>query len=81
MEIHPIPNHATLPDMPSATNPDHDGRYMKLVGDSGRYELVKSGNVVGDDNNWSLIVVGDNCELQVKISGNWKTARQFNRPK
>ena len=27
MEIHPIPNHKTLPDMPSATNDDHDGRY------------------------------------------------------
>jgi hypothetical protein len=27
MEIQPIPNHATLPDMPSATNDDHDGRY------------------------------------------------------
>lgn len=27
MEIFPIANHDTLPDMPSATNPDHDGRY------------------------------------------------------
>ena len=27
MEIYPIANHATLPDMPSATNTDHDGRY------------------------------------------------------
>lgn len=27
MPIHPILNHATLPDMPSATNTDHDGRY------------------------------------------------------
>lgn len=28
MKIHPIPTHATLPDMPSATNSDHDGRYF-----------------------------------------------------
>ncbi len=28
MEIHPIPSHATLPDMPSPTNDDHDGRYF-----------------------------------------------------
>ncbi len=27
MEIHPIANHVSLPDMPSATNSDHDGRY------------------------------------------------------
>lgn len=27
MKIHPIPNHSTLPDMPSSTNTDHDGRY------------------------------------------------------
>ena len=46
-----------------------------------RYEIIKSGNVAGDDGNWSWIVVGDNCELQVKISGVWKIARKFNRPK
>ena len=74
-------NHNLLADMPSATNDDHDGRYMKLLGDNSRYELVKSGNVVGDDGNWSLIIVGDNCELQVKVSGVWKIARKFNRPK
>ena len=28
MEIFPITNHETLPDMPSATNDDHDGRYF-----------------------------------------------------
>lgn len=27
MQVHPIINHATLPDMPSAANTDHDGRY------------------------------------------------------
>ncbi len=27
MEIHPIANHENLPDMPSATNADHDPRY------------------------------------------------------
>ena len=82
MELHPIANHDTLPDMPSATNADHDGRYMKLVGDAdGRYELVKPGNVVGDNDNWSFIIVGDNLEIQVKIAGNWNTAKLSNRPK
>ena len=36
MQIIPIPNHATLPDMPSATNSDHDGRY---------YTETESGNL------------------------------------
>ncbi len=46
-----------------------------------RYEFIKSGNAIGDNGNWSLIIVGDNFEVQVKISGAWKIARQFNRPK
>ncbi len=29
MQIHPIATHSTLPDMPSATNADHDGRYFR----------------------------------------------------
>jgi len=32
MEMNPIANHKTLPDMPSSTNTDHDGRYLSLDG-------------------------------------------------
>lgn len=43
-----IPNHATLPDMPSATNPDHDARYVNLDGESvnitnGTFDLTTTG--------------------------------------
>ena len=43
-------------------------------------EIIKDGNVEGDDDNWRLVVVGNNLELQVKISGNWTMVRTFERP-
>ena len=36
-------------------------------------ELVKEGNVVGDDGNWRRIIVGNDIKLQQKVSGIWKT--------
>ncbi len=47
----------------------------------GRYEFLKPGQSYGDDGNWGLFIIGDNCALQVKISGTWRNSRLFNRPK
>ncbi len=41
MEQQSIPNHETLPGMPSATNPDHDGRYRTET------ELASNANAQG----------------------------------
>ncbi len=45
-----------------------------------RYEMIKDGQVAGDDGNWSLIIVGTELKLQVKVSGTWKPARNFSTP-
>lgn len=63
MEIHPIPNHATLPDMPSATNTDHDGRYYTeteidtMLGD-GTVDHGNLSGLVGDDHTHYLLADG-----------------------
>ena len=43
-------------------------------------EIIKDGNVEGDDDNWRLVVVGNNLEIQVKISGNWVWTEKIERP-
>lgn len=35
------------------------------------YEIIKEGNVAGDDDNWALKVEGNSLAFYVKISGNW----------
>jgi len=34
-------------------------------------EFVKTGNLIGDDDNWRIIMIGNNLELQRKESGTW----------
>ncbi len=45
-----------------------------------RYELIKTGQVIGDDGNWSLIVSGTQLLLQVKVSGSWKPVVDWDTP-
>lgn len=45
-----------------------------------RYELLKTGQNLGDDGNWSLIIVGTELKLQVKVSGIWKPVRDDGTP-
>lgn len=53
MQLEPIPNHETLPDMPSATNTDHDGRYLRRDGgnvmlgdlDMNQFDIVSVSNI------------------------------------
>lgn len=35
-------------------------------------EIIKDGNVVGDDGNWQTIIDGDDIKLQHKVGGIWK---------
>ena len=44
------------------------------------FEIIKDGNIKGDNDNWRWIVVGDRLVKQVKISGNWETAEKTERP-
>lgn len=46
-----------------------------------RYEFIKTGQSAGDNGNWSLIIIGDNLHVQVKIAGTWRNAWHFPRPK
>ncbi len=34
-------------------------------------EIVKEGNLIGDNGNWRVRIVGDNLESQRKESGTW----------
>ena len=48
MKTFPIATHATLPDMPSATNSGHDARYLNLAGEGtnvtgGTFDLLTTG--------------------------------------
>ena len=47
----------------------------------GRYEFLKPGNSFGDNDNWGLLIIGDNFYVQVKIAGTWETTWSFPRPK
>ena len=44
------------------------------------YEIIKSGNAEGDDDNWGLHVNGNNLEVCVKVSGSWVVAFVIERP-
>lgn len=37
-----------------------------------RYELIKTGQNLGDNGNWSLIIVGTELKIEVKVGGTWK---------
>ena len=58
MEIHPIPNHATLPDMPSATNDDHDGRYFTETEIAAGYVPYTGANATVDLGAQALTTTG-----------------------
>ncbi len=42
-------------------------------------EIIADGNVEGDNDNWRWKVVGQNLELQVKISGTWVWTEKHER--
>lgn len=35
-------------------------------------EIIKPGNVPGDDDNWQLKIVGDNLQILYKVGVTWK---------
>jgi len=44
------------------------------------YEIIKDGNVAGDNGNWALFVNGDNLDVCVKVSGSWAISFKIERP-
>ena len=41
------------------------------------FEILASGNSVGDDGNWKFMVDGNDLELYKKISGSWVTKARW----
>lgn len=71
MQVHPIPNHATLPDMPSATNTDHDGRYYTET----EVDTFIS-NLIDGTTAFTAIDINGGTLANITIDGNWTAAGQ-----
>jgi len=59
------------------------GRYnpdVEVTELAGTVEIVKDGNVAGDNDNWRFTVVGNNLVKQVKVLGTWQNAEETERP-
>lgn len=58
MEMHPIANHETLPDMPSSSNTDHDGRYFTET-ELGAITAPSGASLIGVEDSADLFTATD----------------------
>ena len=56
-----------------------DFRALRADGD-GRYEMIKTGQNLGDDGNWCFYIDGSDLKMQVKVSSSWVTVWTFGTP-
>ena len=46
--------------------------FLLSVANDDFLEIIKDGNVAGDDGNWRFLIVGDDIQLEHRESGVWQ---------